>query len=435
MNREPLNRQSLNRESSNRELSNPAPFTRSTLSRRQFILATSATLIGAACTGSSGSAKAKPATDSPGTLALPTGGKTAATSAPKDGILVVVELNGGNDAINTVVPITGKYHDIRPKIGHADDTLLALPGTKEYGLHPDLVAMKDLFGAGRVTTLAGVGFANPTRSHFAALDMWWQATPGTASPTGWLGRGLDEIAANSPVDSSAVSLGPSGTALAATKTHTTAVNEPKRFRLEPTKGADKDVLAQSWAALSPDNSDALAAIGLFANLTDADPSEDDISDTTGGKTITGQLVTAARLIASDPTIRTIYISAHGFDTHADQIRRHSELMKDLSVGIRTFFERMAIAKLDNRIMLMTTSEFGRRTYENASGGTDHGKAGALFIVSPNSSGTLYGGLNLDDLDDGDLKPQIDPRSLYAVGLDWLGADSDTILKGSFERFV
>ena len=402
------------------------------MNRRQFLLATSSGLI-VACSGGGGS-KSKPS-GTPGTLAAPTGGVTAPTASRPDGILVVVEMNGGNDALNTVVPLVGKYHDIRPKIGHADDELLPIPGTTAYGLHPELAPLQGLIDAKRVTTLAGIGFDQPNRSHFAASDMWWQATPGTVSATGWLGRGLDAIGVTSVTDTGGISLGPSGTALVSTKTKTTAVNEAKRFRLEPPSGSDRDLVAEAWAAMSDEHADALAAIGLFATMKEADPSEDEISDTTGGKTITAQLVAAARLIATDPTIRTIYVSARGFDTHANQVKRHDELMKDLAVGIRTFYERMELAKLADRIMLITTSEFGRRTYENASGGTDHGKAGALFIVGPTATGTLYGGLNLDDLDDGDLKPQIDPRSLYAVGLDWLGAPTDEILAGTFERFL
>ncbi len=403
------------------------------MNRRQFLLATSAGLV-VACSGASKGSKNQ-GSSSPGTLVAPGGGSATSPDVRGDGILVVVEMNGGNDALNTVVPLVGKYHDIRPTIGHEDDRLLAIPGTTEYGLHPELSALQGLIDAGRVTTLVGVGFERPTRSHFAASDMWWQATPGVISATGWLGRGLDAIGATSVTDTSGISLGPSGTALAATTTKTTAVNEASRFRLEPPKGSDPDLIAAAWSAMSDEHADALAAIGLFVDMKEADPGEDEISDTTGGKTITAQLVAAARLLATDPTIRTIYVSARGFDTHAGQVARHDELMKDLAVGIRTFYERMQLAGLDERIMLITTSEFGRRTYENASGGTDHGKAGALFVIGPNATGRLYGGFDLEDLDDGDLKADIDPRSLYAVGLDWLGAPTDEILGGTFSRYL
>ncbi len=391
------------------------------ITRRQFLIGASTTFV-VACSGGS----KKPASTS--------GTGTAASGDKNSNILVVVQLTGGNDALNTLVPLQGKYHDVRPTLGVADDQLVKLPGTDAFGLHPALDPMAPLFAANRVTTLAGIGFPQPNRSHFAALDMWWAASE-QASKTGWLGRWLDSDPNTDRSLLSAVAFGSTGSVFSSEKSRITAVNDPRKFVLVPPKDVKAGSLGEAWAKMSPDYAAAKTTVDLFANLKDADPAEEADSDVTGGKTIASRLVTAARLIVTDPTVRVIHIAVGGFDTHANQAKRQDLLLRDLAVGLADFNSRMKASGNDGRVMVITTSEFGRRSYENASGGTDHGKAGALFIVSPNATGKLHGTLNLDDLDDGDIKPVIDTRSLYAVGLDWLGADTDTILGGKYERLL
>ena len=379
------------------------------------------------------SSTAPPDTTAPAGVTTSTLSSARAGNLPADGVLVVVEFNGGNDALNTVVPIQGRYHDIRPTIGHNDSDLLAIPGTTAYGLHPALAPMKGLIDAGRMTTLAGVGFELPTRSHFMALDMWWQADPAASSVTGWLGRGLDAIGAGAQGPSSGISLGSTGTALQALNVRTTLIHTPKEFALAIPEGTDAAAVTAGWSALSESYSSSLAAVGLLTSVKTSDAAADAVLDLPGAKSITAQLITAARLIETDPTIRTIYIAARGFDTHANQLERHHALLTDFAIGVQAFFDRVNASGVGERVMMMTTSEFGRRSYENASGGTDHGKAGALFLIGPATTGNLHGDLNLENLDDGDVIAHIDPRSLYATGLDWLGAPADEILGGTFER--
>ena len=174
---------------------------------------------------------------------------TTAAAPPPARVLVVVQLGGGNDGLNTLVPVDGRYHDARPTLGLADDTLLPFPGTTAYGLHPALKPLAPLLAAGRVAAIEGVGYQHPDRSHFAALDAWWTATPGQASTTGWLGRYLDLTAGRGtrrrcgrwPSGAAARRWPPSAAG-------PTAVYAPAAFRLAVPRGVDDDALLAAWRA-------------------------------------------------------------------------------------------------------------------------------------------------------------------------------------------
>ena len=345
-----------------------------------------------------------------------------------DRILVVLQLGGGNDALNTLVPVTGSYHDARPSLALVDDELVRLPFTEAYGLHPALAALGPLLADGQVGVVAGIGFDQPDRSHFKAFDMWWSAAPGETFRTGWLGRWLDAAGAGPPMRS--ISLGGSVPALRADVARSIAVNELDQFALLDSDSAAD--LIDAWTGLGPDQADARSAIETFAGLTlpadlgDAEPA-------------TERLLAAAQLIASDPQVRLVHVALTGFDTHSNQRASHQALLADVASGIARFQSAIEASGHADRVLLITTSEFGRRVVENGSGGTDHGKAGVQFVIGRGvTTPSVFGAIDLADLADGDLRPVIDPRSLYATALDWLdgeraSARTDAVLGASYER--
>lgn len=378
-----------------------------------------------------------PATTAPDATAA---GTTApATATPATGrVLVVVQLSGGNDALNTVVPLTGAYHDARPTLGLPDDTLVGLPFTGEYGLHPALAPLGSLLAAGQVGIVAGVGFATPTRSHFGALDMWWAGRTEPSSD-GWLGRWLDLTAPADPAVFRATGLGGAVPALGAATARSIGVTEIDRFSMDAT-GAPLAVI-DAWAAMSEVNRDARAAADVLTVLAATSTTDPSTGNATAADpaSATSLLAVAARLVAEEPGVEVIHVVVPGFDTHADQIASHQALLADVAGGIAGFQSAIAASGDAERVLLITTSEFGRRVAQNGSGGTDHGKAGAQLVIGAGlTTPGLHGAFDLTDLDEGDLRAVIDPRSLYATALDWLGGEADSartdeVLGGAFER--
>ena len=378
-----------------------------------------------------------PPTTSP-TSSTTSGAPSAVPATPAGRVLVVVQLSGGNDGLNTLVPLDGRYHDNRPTLGLTDADLLAVPGTAAYGLHPSLAPLKELLAAGQVAALEAIGYAHPNRSHFAALDDWWSATPGQSSTTGWLGRWLDATAGTDDDPLRAVALASNVPALTGTRVRPTVVASPQAFAFRPPRRADAHLLDQLTAVASGDDPIAAAyrasigraasAVRTFATLpaTSGSAAPGTGDDPTAGE-ITRALVTAAELVNGHAPTRIVHVTAGGFDTHAGQLETQKTLLGDLALGIRTFFEQVTAAGQAERVLLMTVSEFGRRVHENGSGGTDHGKAGVQFVVGPSVNGGVFGRADLAQLDDGDLAPDIDVRSLYAMALDWLGGPTDEVL--------
>ena len=394
---------------------------------------------------SSSSASTSPASSPSAAPSSTTAGAPSAVSSSAGRVLVVIQLGGGNDGLNTLVPLDGRYHDNRPTLALADADLLAVTGTSAYGLHPSLAPLKDLLAAGRVAALEAIGYAHPNRSHFAALDDWWSATPGQASTTGWLGRWLDATAGTDDDPLRAVALASGVPALAGARVRPTVVVSPEAFAFHPPRRASADVLDQLTilapgddplaAAYRASVGRAASAVRTFATLPPAGGSsavsapgaEAATGDDPMAGEITRSLATAAQLVAGHAPTRIVHVAAGGFDTHAGQLETQKALLGDLALGIRTFFEQVTAAGQAERVLLMTVSEFGRRVHENGSGGTDHGKAGVQFVVGPSVAGGVYGQANLERLDDGDLAPDIDVRSLYAMALDWLGGPTDEVL--------
>ncbi len=367
-------------------------------------------------------------------------------AAAGERVLVVLEMAGGNDALNTLVSSDGRYRDRRPALAIAESDIVTLSGA-DYGLHPALAPLAPYFDAGTMLAVAGSGMTEQSRSHFKAMDTWWTGVPGATSQTGWLGRWLDATLDGENDPLKAIALGGGGPSLVGLNTISTVVRSPELFSLRTIKGADNDALVAAFLATSA----PLAAEPYLANAQFAIPSTlsavDLLASVSGGgegdpvgvgrgdQATAGTLLqTAAGIIDLGIGTQVITVGINGFDTHANQAARHQDLLRDVADGIASFLTRIEADGNADRVMLMTTSEFGRRVAENGSGGTDHGNGGCQFLFGPEvAGGRIVGELDLANLVNGDLPTAVDTLSVYASALDWLGGPTDEILGADYDR--
>jgi len=342
--------------------------------------------------------------------------------------LVVVQLNGGNDLLNTLPPTSGRYHDLRPTLALADAEVVALSGVDDAGLHPSLAPLLGAWDAGQLAFIRGIGFEKPNRSHFVSMDRWWRADQ--LSQPGWLGRVVDGLGAEpSPLFGTA--LGASAPLLSGARRQPTVVGSSGSFRwvdIDPDwltgfgdGGADLAGLARHAFTRT------VQAVDDFAEITGGESTSDELAGREGGATISDGLSVAAQLLASDAGAQLVVVSASGFDTHANQLPVHAGLLTDVAGGIVTFMAAMESAGLADDVLLVVTSEFGRRVAENGSGGCDHGAGGLSLAIGAGVQGGMYGEVDLDDLLDGDVRPTVVPQALFTKCLDWLGVDAAATL--------
>lgn len=372
--------------------------------------------------------------------------RTAAAAARKppgrDGrILVIVQLSGGNDGLNTVVPIRqDAYRTLRPTLAIARNQALAL--NDDVALAPQLRPLKDMFDEGCLSVVQGVGYPNPNRSHFQAMDIWHSGDPTLARvDTGWLGRAIERDADLHAlhVDDEALPL-----ALRGRSADVPSVRTIESFRLNSAQGFDaraaiERVLASPGGeAGTPRPVSDLeyirrAAVSACANARRLDGVGGGEAAGYPGFALARRLREIATLIAAEFGPRIYYTSLGGFDTHARQNTQHPNLLAELGQSVRAFFADLRDRGLDERVVLMTFSEFGRRAAENGSFGTDHGAAAPLFVAGPGvRAGVVGPPPNLEALVDGDVPHSVDFRSVYADLLDgWLELPSQEILGGRF----
>lgn len=389
-----------------------------------------------------------------------------ATQQPdgRDGkILVVVQLSGGNDGLSTVIPYADDhYYRARQQIAHDAGTVLKLD---DYvGLHPNLGPVADLIHRGKAAVIQGVGYPNPNRSHFRSMDIWQSALPDQQiETTGWLGRYFDNTCAGCDPQVGMAMGQQLPLAMQGDRVMPLAFERPEAFRYNgsdteryqklnshpaagngtmpaaPAPQQPRAILPQSpRTTVSPASQlDFLRRTAMDAQLCsdkilkivhDYQTSE----QYPGGEFGQGLRTVAAMIRGGLPT-RVYYVSLGGFDTHAAQRGRHDQLMKQFAQGIEAFWNDMQSQKNDQRVLMMTFSEFGRRVAQNASGGTDHGTAAPMFLFGSSvASGVIGKHPSLDDLDQGDLKFTTEFRSVYATLIqDWLDAPSKPILGGQF----
>jgi len=364
-------------------------------------------------------------------------------------VLLVIQMGGGNDGLNTVVPYTDDaYHRVRPTIGIAGNAVLKIDD--RIGLNPALGGLDALYKDGRVAIVQGVGYPNPNRSHFEATQIWETASPDRPATSGWLGRYLDRTVAQTPVDASdsarlfpAVSLGDTvPTALISQHVDVPAIGALVNYGLNTGKDtASKQTAGVLYDGARPGQSPYLVMIErtarnamhggdvLKAKIASYVPAAEYPRDT-----FSQQLRLAAQIVGSRVGTRIIFVSIGSFDTHAGQRAQQDRLLGYLGNGLRAFYTDLAAHGLAENVLAMTFSEFGRRVAQNASNGTDHGTAMPLFVVGGKVKGGVYGDHpSLIDLDHGDLRHATDFRSVYATVLQkWLGRDSTGVLAGSFD---
>jgi uncharacterized protein (DUF1501 family) len=371
------------------------------------------------------------------------------TSIDPGNVLVVIQMAGGNDGLNTIVPYSDDaYHRVRPAIGVAETRVLKIDD--RIGLNPVMTGLDDLFKEGRVAIVQGVGYPNPNRSHFEATQIWETASPENAATNGWLGRYLDKTvhqhAANA-IDPeelfAAVALGDTvPTALIAQHVDVPAIGGLNAFGYNTGKDASSKSTADVlYDGAKPGQSPYLALLQATARnaLHGGDLLHAKIAGYKSAVTypkdgFSQQLELAAQIIGSNVGTRIVFVSIGSFDTHAGQRAQQDRLLGYLSQGLRAFYTDLAAHGLADKVMAMTFSEFGRRVQQNASNGTDHGTAMPLFIVGGGVKGGVYGEHpSLTDLDHGDLTYAIDFRSVYATVLErWLGHDTTGIIAGSYD---
>ena len=365
-------------------------------------------------------------------------------ASPDQRVLVMIQLAGGNDGLNTLIPYgDDAYYKARPGIGISKNQVLKI--NDRLGLHPRLTGLKELYDEGKLAIVQGVGYPHPDRSHFRSMDIWQSAQPQNPTPRdGWLGRALENLLDQNHA-SEGLTLGTDKLPLAFVSGRVTVptLRRLEDFQLIDGKGPPSQaglkretlnrVVASSSAARS--ELDFLRRATATA-LTSADRMKSLSRNyvpaveypSTG---LANRLKLIAQMVVAELPARMYFVSLDGFDTHAQQEGGHAALLAELSGAIHAFSQDLAGHNVGDRVLLSTFSEFGRRVAENGSLGTDHGAASMLFAMTPGKAG-LYGSHpSLKELDDGDLIHSTDFRSVYATFLKWLQIPSEAVLGQGF----
>lgn len=354
----------------------------------------------------------------------------AAAGPEKDGrVLVVIELDGGNDALNTIVPFADpNYEKLRPKLKLNPKNLVRLNDT--LALHPSLRPLDKLIQAGHLTAVPGVGYPNPNRSHFESMAVWHTARfdPEGRKGYGWLGRVLD------PQGGQAFSVGGEvPTALRGRRSSAVAFNRVEEVLLTDGMAAKR--------AVGPETADDLLAF-VRRQVVEAQTSADKLAKLAGDSGpdyprtgLADRLKLVSRLLKAGVGARVFYTQQSGYDTHSQQQFTHANLLGEFAGAVAAFYSDLKDSKLLDRVTLLAFSEFGRTIKENGSAGTDHGTAGAVFVAGPTVTGGVVGTMpTLTDLDRGEPKMTTDFRSVYAAcARDWMGIEPTAALGDGYAK--
>ena len=360
-------------------------------------------------------------------------------------VLVILQLSGGNDGLNTVIPYRNDiYYKSRPGIGIEKSKILSL--TDEVGLHPALSGLKELYDDGSLGILNNVGYPNPDRSHFRSMDIWQTGSDSKYYwTTGWLGRYLDAQCKGCDKPTYALELDDMlSLAMKGEEAKAIAMKDPKRlfgtanqrFFKEVMKNHKDEPGEQPVDYLYKTMAETISSADYIFEKSKFHPSTADYPKTDLGQ----NMKTIASLIFSDINTKVYYVSLGSFDTHVNQQMQQQNLFTQMNDAVKSFVKDLKANGRFNDVMLMTFSEFGRRVSQNASGGTDHGTANNMFLVGGGlkQKGVINAMPDLADLDEGDLKYKIDFKNVYATILkNWLGADDTKILNSKYEslKFV
>jgi uncharacterized protein (DUF1501 family) len=363
--------------------------------------------------------------------------------------LIVVQMAGGNDGLNTIVPYTdGTYYQARPTLAVAASSVLPL--NERLGMNPSLKALQPLWQQNKLAVVEGVGYPNPNLSHFASMDIWQTLDLNGQGAQGWLGKYVAGYVDKDGHPFQSLAVGTTlPVALKSISADVPVVADPKSYRLQPdpaqtsqTSAADARVQALLKLYNTYPQSAPYAAL-LDATAQNAVQGSKMLNEVASQYTPKAKYPTSsfakglqvlAEVIVQGLGLRVGYVTLGGFDTHSAQGMDQPKLLQDLAEGLVAFYADLVAHNAADNVVVMTWSEFGRRVEENASAGTDHGTAAPLFVLGNAVQGGIYGEPpDLNDLDSaGNLKFTTDFRSVYATVLDrWLGAPAASVLGGSF----
>ncbi len=360
-------------------------------------------------------------------------------------VLVVLQLSGGNDGLNTVIPYRNDlYYKNRPNLAINKNDAVGL--TDDIGLHPELAALANLYQEGNMSILNNVGYPNPDRSHFRSMDIWHTAANSNEYlTTGWLGRYLDAQCKGCDKPTQALELddilslsmkGELDKAIAFKDANRLYNTSQAKYFKALDAAHHQEHAAAPVDYLYKTMTETISSADYIFKQSKLCPAKGDYPKGDLGNSFR----TIASLILSDINTKVYYVSLGSFDTHVGQQDKQKRLFKDMNTAIEAFTKDMKINNRFEDVLLMTFSEFGRRVAANASGGTDHGTANNMFMIGGGlkQKGILNPMPDLSDLQDGDLKYTTDFKNVYATVLqNWLGADYKTILGKEYElmKFV
>ncbi len=373
------------------------------------------------------------------------------TATKKDPVLVVLQLSGGNDALNTLVPHGDpRYYDNRPSVRVPEGQALDLDGF--VGLNPNMGPMKRLYDEGKVAIIQGVGYANPNRSHFRSMDIWHTCEPDKQGTEGWLGRTIREIDPGKENVLTGVNFGRGlPRALAAPGVPVASVGNLATYGVltgieaEDQRTEALDIFSRMYSPtlgrstvvdyLSQTGTDALKGADILSTAPETYSSSVEY----GQNVVAQYMKNIAQVHLAGFGTRILYTTApyNSFDTHAGELAAHAKLWGDTSNAVADFMDDLREHNASDNVTLLVFTEFGRRVHDNGSG-TDHGSGGVAFVVGDNVKGGLYGqfpSLEEDKLLEGDLHFNNDFRSIYSDLLEnWMGLDAQPLVNGTFEKF-
>ena len=370
------------------------------------------------------------------------------TSTKRDPILVVIQLTGGNDSLNTLIPYGNSlYYENRNTVAIPQNEVIAIDGN--FGFNPAMRPVKDLYDQGKVALIQGVGYPNPNRSHFRSMDIWHTCEPDKQGSEGWLGRVIRDIDPNGENVLTGVNFGrglPRALAVPGVPVASVAVLETygvlTGISEEPDRTDALDVFARMYAPaigsgpvmdyLGQTGLDALKGADILKTAPDRYVSSIEYADNAISKNLQG----ISKVLNANLGTRIFYTQHGGYDTHANQGPVHPKLWTELSQAISDFHADLAEHDVSEDVLMFVFTEFGRRVKDNGSG-TDHGSGGLAFAIGDPVKGGMYSeypSLKESDLLEGDLQFNIDYRGVYGSMIEhWLQLDPNPVVGGNFEQ--
>jgi uncharacterized protein (DUF1501 family) len=372
------------------------------------------------------------------------------TSTKKDPVIVVLQLTGGNDYFNTLIPYNDPlYYDNRPIVKYEQEDIIKINDT--YGLMPQMGGIKELYDQGNVAIVNGVGYKDSPRSHFRSMDIWHTCEPDKVGTEGWVGRVAREMDPTKENVLTAINFGHGlPRALAVPGVPVAAIADLSTYGLltgisdNSQRAKALDLFSRMYSPTVGGSfvTDYLRSTGIDAmvgaDIVKVAPEKYSSTVEYPSSPIAMHLRDIAQVYFADLGTRIFYTQHASFDTHAGEMAGHPVLWKDVSEGVSAFFQDLKEHDAGDNVIMYLFSEFGRRVHDNGSG-TDHGAAGATFFIGNQVNGGLYGeypSAKSEDLEQGDLVPNWDFRSDYtSIVEDWLGMDANPIVNGSFEKMA